>query len=173
MMKKPIPVAALVAALACVVAAPASADESHHVAGIQSPPLTAGPDDPCPSATAFAANAMAGSLIGCWYTDTFVVTKDTTTNGTEELHAIGTEHFVGCLDRNGDGRCTGGDPRGTLAFTYTLTAWFDAATGKEIRGGCHHPIVAGTGDFAEATGVVNFADNVTNGTSAYRGRIDL
>ena len=45
--------------------------------------------------------------------------------------------------------------------------------GKEIRGGCQHPIMSGTGDFKGARGRLNFTDNVANGTSDYLGQITL
>jgi hypothetical protein len=52
-------------------------------------------------------------------------------------------------------------------------ATYDPVTQQEIAGGCRHKIVSGTGDFAGATGRINFTDNVTNGTSSYRGYIRL
>jgi hypothetical protein len=175
-MKRLIPVAALVAALACVVAAPASASRMR-VLGIQSPPdLTAGaPGDPCSVldprtglASAFS-NTMSGSLIGCWYTDTFNIVKETP-NGA--VRATGNENFVGCLDADVDGQCAGGDPHGSLALTYTFEGKFDP-NGQEIRGRCQHLVVSGTGDFTGASGRIDFKDDVTNGTSAYRGHITL
>ena len=88
-------------------------------------------------------------------------------------HAVGTEHFDGCLDTNDDEKCCAIDLSGTLVFTYTFTGQLDATTGKEIRGHCHHPIVSGTSDFADAIGTLNFVDNVVTGTSAYTGEINL
>jgi hypothetical protein len=156
---------ALVVALACVLAAPASAS-NNQVSGIQSPPGSPTCSDPT------ASNAMTESLVGCWYTDTANVTKDTIiSNGTETVHVAGTEHFVGCLDVDGDGLCAGDDPQGTLSFTFTFIGQYDATTGNEIRGRCHHPIVSGAGDFAGATVVLNFKDDFVNGTAAYKGHI--
>jgi hypothetical protein len=145
------------------------------VSGIQAPPdQTAGaPGDPCAAVdpetgtAPFVSNVMAGSLVGCWYTDTFNVTLQKP-NGV--VHAIGTEHFVGCLDAGGVGHCTAADPTGTLALTARFEFKFDQAN-NEIWGRCQHPIVSGTGDFRGATGRINFKDNVTNGTSSYRGHI--
>jgi hypothetical protein len=118
---------------------------------------------------------MTGSLVGCWYEDGGTVTKDHfPSSGIEIFHFSGTEHFTGCLDVDGDGLCAGQDPTGTLFFTFTFTAQFDVATGNEIRGRCHHPIVGGTGDFAGATGVLNFKDDVSNPafvTSPYMGHV--
>jgi hypothetical protein len=117
---------------------------------------------------------MTVSLVGCWYEDGGIVTKDSfTSSGIELFHFSGTEHFIGCLDVDGDGLCTG-DPSGTLNFTFTFTSQYDALTGAEIRGRCHHPIVGGSGDFAGATGVINFKDDVSNPafvTSPYMGHV--
>jgi len=44
-------------------------------------------------------------------------------------------------------------------------------TDAAIHGRCQHPIIAGTGDFAGASGVITFKDDVTNGTSLYRGPV--
>ena len=172
-MRKPIAAAALAAALACVVAAPASA-ANYQVSGDPSPPVTDA--NKCFDKSAAASYTMTGSLVGCWYTDTFIVTKDTKRNGIEEIHAIGTEHFVGCLDVDRGRHCTSPDPHGTLAFTFTFIGQFNATTGKEIRGSCHHPIVSGTDDFAGATGVLNFTDTIVNETlvsSPYTGHVKL
>jgi hypothetical protein len=175
-MRKLTAVALLAAVLACVAASSASAS-TVRVTGVQSPPdTTAGqPGDLCRAAdpvTGVApvlSNTMSGSLIGCWYTDIFEQVKSSA-NGA--ILAIGTEHFVGCVDVKRDGRCSRRDPHGTLAFIYAFEGQFDKA-GKEIRGGCQHPILSGTGDFRGARGRLNFTDNVATGTSAYVGRITL
>ena len=65
------------------------------------------------------------------------------------------------------------EPHGTLSFAFTFTGQFDVTTEAEIRGRCHHPIVSGTEDFAGATGVLNFNDDVANGTAPYKGHIKL
>jgi hypothetical protein len=166
----------LVIVLACVVPASASASRVR-VSGIQSSPdMSAGqPGDPCRSVDPqtglppVISNTMTGSLIGCWYTDTFEQVME---NPNGEILAIGTEHFVGCMDAERRGSCARRDPRGTLAFIYAFEAKFDKS-GNELRGGCQHPILSGTGDFREARGRLNFTDNVANGTSAYRGQITL
>ena len=85
------------------------------VSGIQGPlDTTAGsPGDPCAlvdPATGQApvlSNAMAGSLIGCWYTDTF---KLITITPSGVIHTTGTEHYVGCLDISPRQGCTHADP---------------------------------------------------------------
>ncbi len=165
-MRMPIAAAALVAVLAGVAAAPASAAQNQ-VAGVQVPGA-----NPPACTDSSAPFTMTGDLVGCWYGDIFTKKETVTASGTALFIFVGTEHFTGCLDADGDGRCNG-DPTGTLDFTYTFTAQFDAATGSEIRGRCHHPIVGGSGDFAGATGVLNFKDDVSNGTSPYMGHVSF
>jgi hypothetical protein len=154
--------AVLIAGFATLSATPASA-ASVQVSGVQTP-VSSGPCfDP-----GVASFTMQGSLIGCWYFDTFNAKGQP--SGT--FQATGTEHFVGCLDLDGDQACTGGDRQGTLYFSFQFTGKLDPpVTGAEIRGRCQHPIIAGTGDFAGASGVITFKDDVTNGTSLYRGPV--
>jgi hypothetical protein len=175
-MKRLTAVAPLVTVLGCVLASSASASPVH-VTGTQSAPdKTAGhPGDPCRAVdplTGLApalSNTMTGSLIGCWYTDTFNLVQSKPDG---EILAIGSEHFLGCLDADHNGGCSRRDPRGTLAFIYAFEGKFDSA-GKEIRGQCQHPIVSGTGDFKGARGRIDFTDNVAIGNSAYQGKITL
>jgi hypothetical protein len=176
-MKRLVIPTALITALVCAGAALAHGS-AVRVSGIQAPAdTTAGArGNPCAAVdpeTGVApaqSNAMAGSLIGCWYTDTFH-TIVSTRNGL--TIATGTEHFVGCLDLDRTGACADGDPTGTLALTYKFEGKFDTATQNEIAGRCQHKIVSGTAGFAGATGRIDFRDNVTNGTSNYRGHITL
>ena len=49
----------------------------------------------------------------------------------------------------------------------------DDTFAEEIHGRCHHPIVDGTGDFAGATGVLQFKDDVVNLKYDWRGHISL
>jgi hypothetical protein len=81
---------------------------------------------------------------------------------------------VGCIDTNGNGACSAGDPTGTFHTTFTFTGKFDQL-GQEVHGRCHHPIVSGTGDFANASGVISFHDIIdgTVVTSSYSGPISL
>ena len=118
-------------------------------------------------------NAMTGSLIGCWYTDTGNYI-DGTPLPDGVIVIAGTEHFVGCLDISHRGKCTHADPTGSLALTYTFEAQYSSPT-NEIWGGCQHGIVPGmgTGGLAGAAGWLDFTDNVTNGTAAYHGYITL
>jgi hypothetical protein len=161
--------AALTSCIALLAAAPASA-ATFQVSGVQSAPVSSGP---CFDPNALTSLVMTGGLVGCWYTDT-VVTHSAQPNGTPSgtIQATGTEHFVGCLDLDADGSCTG-DPSGSLAFTFQFSGKFDPSTGAEIFGRCQHPIVSGTGDLADASGVITFQDDVTNGTSLYTGHVTL
>jgi len=111
---------------------------------------------PCPD----GSFTMSGDLVGCWTTDS-IEFKAFGPNGVVVAH--GTETFTGCIGS----RC------GTLSLTFVFVGRFDA-TGAELWGGCHHPIRAGSGDFAGATGEINFVDD-TDGSELppadYRGRI--
>jgi hypothetical protein len=152
-----------VASLAFAV--PASAMQNQ-VAGVQTPGVVP-PACNDPNATL----TMTGGLIGCWYVDTFNHKKFTDpASGKIVWIFYGTEHFTGCLDAESDGQCSG-DPTGTFYTTFTFTTQTDLSL-NEIRGRCHHPIVAGDGAFANATGVINFKDDISNGTSPYKGHID-
>jgi hypothetical protein len=170
---------AVSASLALVAAAPASAG-AVSVSGVQSPPVASGSVpcggvDPVTGAPPVFANAMAGSLVGCWYADTLIA-NGAQPNGTPSgaVQFTGTETFVGCLELNGAEPCDANSANyGTLAFTFQFSGKFDPVTGAEIRGRCAHPIVSGTGVFAGASGVVTFKDDVANGTALYRAQIML
>jgi hypothetical protein len=176
-MKRLITPIALISVLVCAGVA-LGHSRSVLVSGIQAPldSHAGSPGDPCASvdpATGQApvlSNVMAGSLIGCWYTDTF---KLVTVTPRGVIHATGTEHYVGCLHIGPHQDCTDADPAGTLALTYRFEAKLDPVTGNEIWGGCQHQITSGTGGFDKAAGRIDFKDNVTNGTSTYRGLIIL
>lgn len=88
---------------------------------------------------------------------------------------IGTEKFVGCLDRNGDQYCTN-DPAGSISFTYASWVKFDPTTYAELAGGCVHPINAGTGAFRQARGLLTMRDTPRADGSiltTYRGTVTL
>ncbi len=178
-MKRLVTSAALIAVLVCAGSALAHGP-TVGVSGIQAPVDTTpgAPGDPCRTAdpeTGAPAqpNAMAGSLIGCWYTDTGNYI-DGTPLPDGVIVLAGTEHFVGCLDIRHQGKCTHADPTGSLALTYTFEAQYSSET-TEIWGGCQHGIVPGmgTGGLAGAAGWLDFTDNVTNETAAYHGYITL
>lgn len=137
--------------LSLTMAVPASAG-TMQISGVQSFD-TAGI---CPE-TSLATFTMTGTLVGCWYTDS----ANTKVNPSGTIQQTGTEHFVGCLN---------GSTCGTFYTTFTFTAKF-ASPVAEIHGRCHHPIVSGTEGFAAANGLLNFKDDVTTGTSDYRGHI--
>jgi len=111
---------------------------------------------------------MAGDLVGCWYTDEFNVRSENPGGG---FRASGKEHFIGCLDSNGDGSCAG-EPQGQFNTTFTFTAKL-APSGEEIHGRCHHPVVSGSGAFAGATGEISFKDIPSEGRFPYHGNLKL
>jgi hypothetical protein len=114
---------------------------------------------------------MAGDLVGCWYTVTFDVVQANDNPG-GHFKASGTEHFVGCLNTNGNATCDAGEPSGSFDTTFTFTAKF-APTGDEIHGRCQHPIMGGSGGFAGAGGVISFKDIPSEGRFPYHGNIQL
>lgn len=93
--------------------------------------------------------AMTGSLVGCWWIDTF---ESKTDPGKSTFRATGTEHFTGCM----------GSVCGTFYTTFSFTAKTDGPwlTGAEIHGRCHHPVIGGTAGFAGAAGEISFHDVV-------------
>ena len=103
---------------------------------------------------------MTGSLVACVYTR-FDSPPRTTPSGA--YFEVGQEIVVGSLN---------GGPQGTFLTTYTFDAKF-APDGAEIRGQCHHKIVAGsgTGGFEGATGRFDIKDIVSAGIGVYRGHI--
>ena len=153
-----------VTAATLIVPAPADAAGAAQVAGNQTPVASCDGDS-----SPLGIYAMDGSLIGCWFADSFDVVREHV-SGTVQVK--GTEHFEGCLDLGGDGSCSG-DPEGTLSFSFQFSGKFDLVTFAEIRGRCQHPIVSGTGGFATASGVITFKDDVTTGIAPYRGNIRL
>jgi hypothetical protein len=121
---------------------------------------------PCPvdqpAYSSYDPIVMTGSLDGCWYTH--IETSMTTPGGI--YLETGHEIFVGSLD---------GGPTGTFTTDYAFEAQLNAA-GSEVRGGCQHLIVpgSGTGGFAGATGIVFFTDIIgVTITYVYRGVISL
>ncbi len=108
--------------------------------------------------------AMTGSLVGCWWIDTFESKSDPTKS---HYVATGTEHFTGCL----------GPTCGTFFTTYTFSAKTDGPwpTSAEIHGRCHHPVVGGTGGFAGASGEISFHDvvDVSPPYYPYAGNVHL
>lgn len=117
----------------------------------------------CGGETSLFTIALEGSFTGCLYTDEITRYK-LKPNGAfiEE----GTETIVGCWNSPDGEKC------GTLSTTYRYIATFDA-DGNQLTGGCEHPFVGGTGDFAGATGGFVFQDDLDLGIFNFRGVIDL
>jgi hypothetical protein len=122
----------------------------------------------CPNADPFTYR-MAGDLVGCWYTDSGEV-RNATPSGV--IIVSGTEHFVGCLNTNGNQTCDPGEPFGTFNTTYTFSSKY-AASGDEIHGRGHHPIIGGTGGVLGASGELSFTDIPSEGRFPYHGPIRL
>ncbi len=115
-----------------------------------------------PSQGADYALRMSGDLEGCLYA--FI--DDFQCAGDGNYSEQGRELFVGTYK---------GHP-GTFRTTYTFEAKFEGCengsySGAEISGGCHHPIVegSGTGIFKGVTGVMDFVDNVKTLHFPYTG----
>ena len=98
------------------------------------------------------------------------ITAGTSAASPSELSSTeqGGEVFVGSLN--------GGAP-GLFTTTYKFESKWDpdVTTGRELKGRCQHPIVAGsgTGGFAGATGRFDFKDVISDGSILYRGHITL
>jgi hypothetical protein len=111
---------------------------------------------------------MTGDLVGLWYQTSFEL-AGFQPSGTLQGH--GTELYVGCIDSDLDGTCEPGEPAGTLDFAFDFSGKYDTVTFAEIHGRCHHEITGGTGDFAQATGVIDFKDDPVTGCATYKGHI--
>ena len=149
-------VAAALTAL-IVIASPVSAAGNSQISGVGA----FDEDGICDEIPSAFTMVITGDLAGCWYTHGWDVTVETPSGVYQER---GTETFVGCL--------ADGTTCGTFSTTYTFTAKY-APDGSEIRGGCHHPIVVGTGAFAGITGRLDFKDDVQTGQAIFRGHINL
>lgn len=114
---------------------------------------------------------MTGDLVGCWYTESFDVTQSKDNAG-GSFKASGSEHFVGCLNTNGNASCDPGEPSGEFWTTFTFTAKLDPS-GSEIHGRCHHPVVRGTGAFQAIRGVLSFKDIPSKGQFPYHGNLQF
>jgi hypothetical protein len=146
------------AVLALVVAAPAGA-KTHLVKGTQT---VVNEEE--------GAYKVRGGLVGSWNITSFEELDDS-----PYFHAKGTELFKGCLDRQRDRSCKR-DPSGTLSFTFEYWALFASPDPESlVWGGCWHPIVEGTGDFAGAQGMVMMADTPTRDgvKTKYIGNVTL
>jgi len=106
---------------------------------------------------------MTGDLVGCWWITEFESTTDASKHN---VRATGTELFIGSL----------GSLSGSFTTTFGYTAKMDGpwVSSAEIHGRCHHPVVAGTGDFAGISGELNFTDvNVNPPSYPYWGNLRI
>ena len=115
-------------------------------------------------------STMKGDLVGTWYT----LSGTQTTTKPTLIVVVGTEEFVGCIDRRGDGKCGNHDITGTLTFDYIYWANYNT-DGTLIKGQCTHPVTGGTGDFAGSRGVISMFDTPVGNDvkTTYRGDIEL
>jgi hypothetical protein len=148
--------AVAVAAAMLVLAAPAGA-ATYHVSGKQ----IAVDEDA-------GKYKMRGGLIGPWQITAFDEIA------TDPIYrAKGKERFSGCLDVARDHSCAG-DPSGTLKFRFRYWAEF-ASDDSLIWGSCWHPVTGGSGDFADAKGVLVMVDTPTDEgvVTDYTGNLTL
>ena len=144
------------ALLALAGTATAAGRGTTQVSGVQAPVASG----PCFDAGAIASYAMTGDLTGCWYADDL----DCRVHPGGTVQCTGHEHFVGSV----------GGKSGTLDFGIEFSGKYDGPpTYAEIHGRCHHPILGGDGDFAGATGMLNFKDDVSTGLATYAGHVTL
>lgn len=149
----------------------ASAAGTSQVDGIQTLVSLGDPNDPADDV--YWMDGHGGgrpALIGTWKTKTFVFGVLTPSG---VVTATGTEEFDGCLDANGDRSCGASEPAGLLWFSFQFSGKFDPVTFAQQHGRCHHPITAGTGGFAGATGVLRFKDDPVAGCAYYSGHLTL
>jgi hypothetical protein len=100
---------------------------------------------------------MRGDLIGRW-----AVLKTLPWYSIPEAPSTvvqaGTEHFLGCIDRNHNRRCDHSDPSGEMRFYYRIWMRYEPDTGRVIKGNCAHLITSGTRDFANTRGLITMHD---------------
>jgi hypothetical protein len=113
---------------------------------------------------------MRGDLVGRWTMVPAPALHDMPTLYVE----AGTEYFVGCIDRNHNGRCGRREPGGRLTTAYLYWASFDANKAL-LRGQCVHPVTGGTKDFRGARGVITMVDRPVGDEvrTTYRGDLVL
>lgn len=117
-------------------------------------------------------SAEGWSLDGCLYITDITREQWNPGDGVSTYQENGTERFEGDLYFNGEPVGDGG----TFDTTYQFRAKFEEARNfdTEIFGRCQHPIVSGTGVFANVEGRLDFKD-VLEGPGApyfpYRGHV--
>jgi len=120
-------------------------------------------DSPPVGFTDYPGLHLTGDIEGCLYTHVGVVKRTPSGVWLE----TGQEIVIGSMN---------GGPEGTFMTTYHFEGKYDNATGLELKGRCHHPIVkgSGTGGFAGATGRLDFKDIIGDPVVyVYRGHIKL
>ncbi len=144
------------------LSAPASA-ATDQISGVAFYDTTGECPPPPPEFASYPPLVMTGDLEGCWYTNVETSKDNGAPSGV--YMESGQELFIGSLN---------GEAEGTFVTSYRFESkWDPDVTGSEVHGRCQHPLVAGTDDFAGATGRVDFKDDVTTGLYYYRGHITL
>ncbi len=115
---------------------------------------------------------LEGDLMGCLYTAIGTPFEFTPSNFYDER---GREVIEACLDLNRDLACDG--PSGTFETTYHFTSKWEGIPffSQQLWGRCQHPIVwgRGTGIFTDATGRLDFRDDVIAMDFDWKGHIKL
>ncbi len=161
----------IITAAMTIFAVPASAQGNIQIEGtgaFDGAGVCPGPPDDYSDYVHFTV-VLTGDLKGCLYTKTALDSRKFTPSGV--YRERGSEVIEACLDLDGNSECDGG--YGLLETTYHFTAKFDAE-GNQVFGRCQHPIVWGDGIFADATGRLDFKDNIVNGVAEdfdFRGHI--
>jgi hypothetical protein len=107
-------------------------------------------------------DAHDGDLEGCWY---FIEWEVVQQNPGGSYQQRGEELFVGCLLEDGVDAC------GTSSTNYKLTQ--EVGPSGRIHGRCQHPLVGGTGDFADVSGRIDMKEDIAAGPVHYRGHLKL
>jgi hypothetical protein len=125
--------------------------------------------DNCPENTNYydLALRLDGDLVGCQY----ITVEEASCTPSGVYNEVGTEYYI----------ITGGTfGEGTFMTSYRFTGKFDVCPmpgsyPTEIFGRCQHPLIPGSGAgvFEDATGRLDFKDDVTVGNAPYRGHLRL
>lgn len=117
---------------------------------------------------------VTGELIGVWT----IPPQEAVTyySSDTRLYQKGIEYFDGCVNLDGNSRCSGSEPSGVWRTDYIYWASFDHGD-RIIEGGCVHPITGGTKAFRGARGLLHmvdvYASTPAGSTSIYQGEIVL
>jgi hypothetical protein len=150
-------VAVLVLAALTIFVAPASAGgHIQPVSGVAFPNANDDCPEPPPGYEGFTdlpPIQLTGNLDACLYTKIDQSKDFPGGGGTTVYTERGREIVVGCVQEHGHEQC------GTFETRYLFISKWRELFVDQISGGCVHPIVSGTGDFA-GSGLLVFRDNI-------------